>query len=343
MRRRGFSAVHVERYRGIDGLVLEAPGRVNLIVGVNNAGKTSLLEAIHLLAHQNDERALLDAIRWRGRVKDEPDPRWLVEQLPRAIRVSGRFDQVPDDAASVEFDVADEPGPDMKDQTSFLAKLAIEARYGGHAQTTDVVFFSDRPRRTSFEERRWLCRSAFTSPFSANRSDTLARCHKESLEAGTKPRIVDFIRERIDPGVRDIEPGDRFNRFLVSHDGFDKAQDLATFGEGVQRVFEIGLLFAGVRGGVLLIDDFENAIHSELLVEFASIVQDLAVKLDVQVFLSTHGKEAVDAFVLNGHGIDDIVGYAINRTGAAARARRYDGRKLRRLHEAVDFDLRGVR
>ena len=337
-----FSAIHVGRYRGIDGLVLEAPGRVNLIVGVNNAGKTSLLEAIYLLAHQNDERALLDAIRWRGRVEGEPDPLWLVKQLPRAARISGRFDQVPDDA-SVEFDVADEPGPDVEDQTSFLAKLAIGAGYGGQAQTTDVVFFGDRSRRTSFEGQHWLCRSAFTSPFSANRPDTLARCNRESLEAGTKQRVVDFIRKRVDPGVRNIELADRFNRFLVSHDGFDKAQDLATFGEGVRRVFEIGLLFAGVRGGVLLIDEFENAIHTELLVEFTRLVQDLAAALDVQVFLSTHSKEAIDAFVLNGHGIEDVVGYAINRTDKAAQVRRYDGRKLRRLHEAVDFDLRGVR
>ncbi len=353
-----FSTVHVERYRGVDGLVLEAPGRVNLIVGVNNAGKTSLLEAIYLLAHQNDERALLDAIRWRGRVEGEPDPQWLVEQLPRAARIKGRFDQVPDAVASVEFDVADEPGPDVEDQTSFFAKLAIEASYGEHAQSTDVVFFGDRPRRTSFQGQHWLCRSAFTSPFSANRPDTLARCNKESLEAGTKQRIIDFIRDHVDPGVRNIELGDRFNRFLVPHDDFEKAPDLAVsgegmrrvkapdlamFGEGLRRVFEIGLLFAGVRGGVLLIDEFENAIHTELLVEFTRLVQGLAAALGVQVFLSTHSKEAIDAFLLNGHGIEDVVGYALNRTDDAAQVRRYDGRKLRRLHEAVDFDLRSVR
>ena len=336
-----FSSIHVERYRGIDGLTLDAPGRVNLIVGVNNAGKTSLLEAIYLLAHQNDERAVLDTIRRRGRVEGEPDPFWLVEQLPRAARIAGRFDQVPDDAASVEFEVADEPEPDVQDQASFLAKLTIEAGYGEHAQSTDVVFFGDRPRRTRFEERHWLCRSAFTSPSWSNRPDTLARCNKESLEAGTKQRIIDFIRERIDPGVRTIELTDRFNRFLVTHDDFDRAPDLAAFGGGVRRVFEIGLLFAGVRGGVLLVDEFENAIHPEILVEFASLVQDLAAALDVQVFLATHSKEAVDAFVGDSRRIDEVVGYAINRTDAGAR--RYDGRKLRRLHEAVDFDLRGVR
>ena len=124
-----FSSIRIGSYRGIDGLVLDAPGRINLIVGVNNAGKTSLLEAIHLLAHQNDERALLDTIRWRGRVEGEPPPLWLVEQLPRSAHISGSFDQVPDNMTSVEFEVDTEPEPDVEDQTSFLSKLAIESSY----------------------------------------------------------------------------------------------------------------------------------------------------------------------------------------------------------------------
>ena len=336
-----FSSIRIERYRGIDGLTLEAPGRINLLVGVNNAGKTSLLEALYLLAHQNDERALLDAIRWRGRVDGDPDPVWLVNQLPSVIRVSGRFDQVPDDRTGVAFEVSTEPEPDVEDQTSFLSKLAIGSSYGERVQNTDVVFFGDGRRRTRFEGQHWLCRSALTSPFSANRPETLARCNKESLEAGTKGQIVDFIRERVDPGLRNIELADQ-DRFLVSHDDFDNGLDLAAFGEGMRRVFEIGLLFAGVRGGVLLVDEFENAIHTELLVDFTRLVQQLAVTQDVQVFLSTHSKEAIDAFVGNGHGTDDVVGYAINRTNDV-QARRYDGDRLRKLTDAVDFDLRGVR
>ena len=338
-----FSSITVESYRGINGLVLDDPGRVNLIVGVNNAGKTSLLEAIYLLAHQNDERALLDAIRWRGRVEGDPEPLWLVDQLPPVARISGRFDQVQCNTARFDATVATEPEEDVENQTSFLSTLAIECSYGGHSQNTDVVFFEDRPRRTNFQGQHWLCRSAFTSPFSANRPETLARCNKDSLEAGTKQKIIDFIKKRVDPGLRNIELADRFNRFLVSHDDFDKAPDLAAFGEGVRRVFEIGLIFAGVRGGVLLIDEFENAIHTELLVEFTRLVQELAVDLNVQVFLSTHSKETIDALILNDYRTDDVVGYAIKRTDGGSQVRRYDGRKLRQLHEAVDFDLRGIR
>ena len=338
-----FSSIHVEGYRGLSDLTLENLGRINLIVGMNNAGKTSLLEAIYLLAHQNDERALLDAIRWRGRMESDPLPLWLVDQLPHGARISGCFDQIPENATSVEFGVKTEPEPDVEDQTSFLLEFTIDSLYGHHVQKTSVVFFGDRPRRTNFQGQHWLCRSTFTSPFSTNRPETLAHCNKESLEVETKQQIIDFIREHVDPGLRNIELADRFNRFLVTHDDFPRAPDLAAVGEGVRRVFEIGLLCAGVRGGVLLVDEFENAIHTELLVEFTRLVQDLASELKVQIFLSTHSKEAIDAFLMNGNDIDDVVGYTINRTTEGVTARRYAGDTLRKLHDAVDFDLRAVR
>ena len=80
-----------------------------------------------------------------------------------------------------------------------------------------------------------------------------------------------------------------------------------------------------------------------VVVDFAGLVHDLARELNVQVFLSTHSKETIDAFVLNGTQVDEVVGYAMSRTGDTIKVGRYDGGQLRRLHEAIDFDLRGVR
>ena len=338
-----FSDVHVQRYRGLDGLALDDLKRINLIAGVNNAGKTSLLEAIYLLIRQNDEAALLDVIRWRGRLEGEPDPLWLVEQIPPAIRIAGRFDEVNGNSASLDVQRVNEPGDDIEDQTTFLAKLAVESSYADHAQSTDVALFSDRPRRTSFQGRHWLCRSALASPFWVNRADALSESNKAALEAGTKAKVIDFIKEHLDARTTNIELADEFNRFLVSHQDFDRAPDLSSFGDGMRRIFEVGLLFAGVRGGVLLIDEFENAIHTGLLVPFTRMVQELAVELNVQVFLTTHSKETLDAFIGNGYNIEDIAGYAIGRDDGSAGVQRFDGNKLLRLHKALDFDLRGIR
>ena len=337
-----FSSVSVERYRGIDGLALDNLGRVNMIVGVNNAGKTSLLESVYLLARQNDDRGLLDVLGWRERTEGDPEPHWIVDQLPMVIKISGSFDKIDSNTATFIAARFDDPGDDIHDHTSFLGQVVIRASYGGHDPNTVVHFFGDRARRTHFSGRNWLCRAVFTSPFATSRSRLLERSHRESLEAGTKKRIIDFIREHIDPALINIEMADS-RRFLVSHKDFDKPPDLSSFGEGVRRVFEIGLLCAGARGGVLLVDEFENAIHTELLGQFTHLIHKLARELNVQLFLTTHSKEAIDAWLLNNCETDDIVGYALGRAEDRVTVQRYGGEQLRRLHDAVDFDLRGVR
>ena len=136
----------------------------------------------------------------------------------------------------------------------------------------------------------------------------------------------------MDSGVRNIE-WVRGQRFRVIHDDFARAPDLSSFGEGMRRVFEIGLLFAGARGGVLLIDEFENAIHTELLSKFTGLVRKLGEQFEVQVFLTTHSKEAVDAWVMNGEDASGIVGYALGDRPDAPRVQRFDGKQLRDLHE----------
>lgn len=337
-----FSVVHVDRYRGIGGLALDDLRRVNLIAGVNNAGKTSLLEAIYMLAHQNDETALLDVHRWRGRIEGEPDPAWLVRQLPPEILLSGSFDDVPENSCRLHIRRVDEADIDIKDQSYFLAKIALASNYGDREQNADVALFSNRPPRASFQGRHWLCRSTLTSSFWSNRFDTLVKANEAALATGTKAKVIDFIRERVDSRLTNIELVDDQHHFLVSHQDFDPAPDLSSFGDGMRRTFEIGLLFAGVRGGVLLIDEFENAIHPELLTAFTRVVQELAVEHNVQVFLTTHSKEALDAFILNDYATDDVAGYALCREENGVAVRRFDGQKLARLHKALDFDLRGM-
>ena len=335
-----FSTIHVERYRGIDDLRLNDLRRVNLISGVNNAGKTSLLEATYLLAHQNDETALLDVSRWRRRT-EAPSWVWLAKQLQPSVCVSGRFDQVPRNAVRLEVRCSDEPDKEIKDQGYFLTKVTLDSTYGDRGQSANVALFSDRPPRANFRGRHWLCRSALTSSFWSNRLATFVKANKAATEAGSKAKVIDFIRKHVDSRVTNIELVDEQD-FRVSRRGFDRAHDLTSFGDGMRRVFEIGLLFALVRGGVLLIDEFENAIHPELLAAFTGIVLELAVEYNVQVFLTTHSKEALDAFVLNDYATDDIAGYALCRGESGVAVRRFDGGKLARLHKALDFDLRGM-
>ena len=57
---------NVEEYRGFKKLEVKGLRRVNLIVGRNNSGKTSLLEAAHLLLSSGDLSSLLGTALRRG-------------------------------------------------------------------------------------------------------------------------------------------------------------------------------------------------------------------------------------------------------------------------------------
>ena len=58
--------IKVQAYRGFRELHVESLGRVNLFVGRNNCGKTSILEAAQILASEGNVGVLLRSLRRRG-------------------------------------------------------------------------------------------------------------------------------------------------------------------------------------------------------------------------------------------------------------------------------------
>ncbi|MGP0068964.1 MAG: AAA family ATPase [Isosphaeraceae bacterium] len=67
------SYLELQNYRGFDQYKLSGLARINLLVGKNNSGKTSILEAVQLLASGGDARILSRIARQRGEVLYDPD------------------------------------------------------------------------------------------------------------------------------------------------------------------------------------------------------------------------------------------------------------------------------
>lgn len=80
-----FGSVIIDKYRALENVILDQLGRVNLVVGINNAGKTSALEAVYLLANQADPRGLLELLRRRTRMDPVGTPTFSVTQLPQDV------------------------------------------------------------------------------------------------------------------------------------------------------------------------------------------------------------------------------------------------------------------
>ena len=103
-------SLSIQGFRAFDRLRLDGLGRVNLVVGTNNCGKTSVLEAVSLVAGAPSLRPLLEAQAARGELLEEPSLQVDVAQLihGRTLRVGAGFqiDARTHDGKTVAFDAS---------------------------------------------------------------------------------------------------------------------------------------------------------------------------------------------------------------------------------------------
>jgi AAA15 family ATPase/GTPase len=61
-----FRSIKIENFRGFKDFELQQLGRINLLVGLNNSGKTSVLEAVQLLCSRTNLEPLTETMLNRG-------------------------------------------------------------------------------------------------------------------------------------------------------------------------------------------------------------------------------------------------------------------------------------
>jgi AAA15 family ATPase/GTPase len=100
------------------------------------------------------------------------------------------------------------------------------------------------------------------------------------------------------------------------------------------------LLFSSAKNGIILIDELENAIHYKLLTKFSAFIQQLAKEFNVQVFITSHSNECVEALMSTSSSPNDIVFYHLDRTDNEVKAKRLTGGRYKELLTVMEIDLR---
>jgi len=304
---KALSQIDIVRYKKITNLKIENLNRINIFAGINNSGKTSLLEAIDFLINQNDIYNFLDMQRRRGKFI-KLNSLWLDSEFLNSIELKGVFNYVP---ISVKIDKKREKNDNIN-KDLYLSTIEIESLFGDDNLSSSARLFEDKSEKF-YKTIKIVCNNAYSSPFSIQNKSDLEKHYARAVSKNVLNDILDFIKEHIDNDLQDI----RFTKeyvetFKVNHKEF--TIDLSNFGEGLQRVFYIALQFASAQNGVIFIDELENGLHYTLLESFTKFIQKLAVKLNVQVFLTTHSKETIEAFVSNGFNNEDISFYRLTQS-----------------------------
>ncbi len=331
-----FSEITLTRFRRLKGARIRNLKRINIFAGNNNSGKTSILEAVYLLTWHNNIHAFFEVEKYRGKFEESLNATWFENNFLAPVELEAVFN-----GKRTGISITATETEEVIDKSGYLATLELSAEYDGIRKESHAHLYSNKESEVFHEGAALLCKSVMTSPYRFNEKQ-LREAHASAVENKVMETVVDFIRSNIDPAIEKIEIAsvDNISRFFVSSENFNKSIDITNYGEGVQRVFEIALFFAYARNGVMLIDEFESAIHKSLLINFSKFVQQLAEEFNVQVFLTSHSKECIDAFVENDYKTEDITAYRLLEEDGAIKCKYTSGERLARLIDSIDVDIR---
>ncbi|KKZ15406.1 MAG: hypothetical protein TH68_00540 [Candidatus Synechococcus spongiarum 142] len=306
-------------FRGFASYQLNGLSRVNLLVGKNNCGKTSVLEAIELLASEGDPRVLYDSIQRRG----ESDVAHIFHGHACDPGVS--FDLSSDNGKgtlTVKILTLEEVAKELEE----MGKKVNDRDRGAKRWRQRMLFDSDEPLfgmsigmgspesqillpvmedgtiRTGHDNPNRLMRNRHSgNPVHFLTMDTfdpafMGRMWDTVLKKGLETEIVTNMR-LLEPDLDSIHFLTRRARLgsgiLLGFRNDGRRLPIETYGDGMRKLLALRLSFVGAENGVLLIDEIDAGLHWTVMEEMWQFVVEVACQLKVQVFATTHSYDCI--------------------------------------------------
>ena len=70
---------------------------------------------------------------------------------------------------------------------------------------------------------------------------------------------------------------------------------LGSLGDGIRRLLALAIYVARASGGVLLVDEIDTGLHFSTLEQMWKFIVESAIRLDVQVFATSHSGDCLRA------------------------------------------------
>lgn len=305
-------------FRCFQSLEVRNLTRVNLFVGQNNCGKTSLLEAVYTLVRRGDPLALASFMLRRQETcrrgdgsSHELDIRRLfvghtIEEGATLLLESTLPDRRQEDTRFV----IGRMDPESTDQFGRSRKavfpndplfLRIESQRDPAAPWQRVISINSRggidTRTTSLPDRvrEQLSPAVFVSSDDAAAAATALLWSEIALTENER-RVEDCLRV-IEPDLLRIafvtdwttEPG----IFRVKLASEPQPIPLGSMGGGMARLLALAVALVRSQNGYLLVDEIDTGLHHSILEDVWKFVLDVAEKLNIQVYATTHSLDCV--------------------------------------------------
>ncbi len=342
-------SLHIEKFRCFDRFEISELGRVNLLTGYNNGGKTTVLEAIETLLSLGKMNWLFQTAIRRGetttRNNDDETGECLVNHFfhghnPKSmptVQVNGVYDSR-DISVEIRHQQPDQGMMMMASQaragTSSVHAVEVSWNFGSTSRSLKLPVIDGfvslaRPLPYRDEPPLLPLRFLSTESFALHR---LISWFDQVVLTPDEELLLEAIH-LIDPGIQRIASiGDAGRRAIhVRYDGVLSPLPIGNLGDGVSRILCIALGLVTSANGVLLIDEIDTGLHYTTLEKMWRFVYRAAKRLNVQVFATTHSGDCIKSLAAIADEVADDGPDAITIQHIDCERRK-----------AIGFDRRGV-
>jgi hypothetical protein len=348
-----YRSFEVENFRGLSSVALDDLSLINILTGLNDAGKTTVLEAIFLhssgpLAGVSTVQTLRPARRQDpinfGQYGENP---WtsLFRNFDMTVPIrfvatmtTGKYElEIHEGGKGQSFNPSEGVGTGPlassnslvilekrgdENQNRYVQSLNVSTTAGiGPAQNFSLDFRLEPAVAEAF------------SPASIVKGQLgmdLALAYSESRRKPSGLDVLDSLRE-IDDRIEALEVLIAGGRPQLHASIRGQLVPFELLGDGPVAMAQYLLAMAAAKGGTLLIDEVGAGLHYTVLSRMWRSIYRAAKRLNVQVFATTHSQESVVAAqaVIKDRAHDLSV-YRLDRARAdeATRVSRYSDEKL---------------
>lgn len=327
MRYGPLSSLRISNFRALKDFSVPHLGRVNLIVGKNNAGKSSLLEAIRLYAERGAPQVIAEILEARDEVTGEQLPRgnefeqaypayWNLfhgrrknadEVYPIEIGPLAAEDQTLRIALQWYVERPDEQGvwvrvPIQRGAYGEEAepRLGLSVEFGGKPIYLFPLSREIRDWKRLYRVEPFLPTSFV--PANGLEPDQVGQWWDKVALTQLEHDVVGALKivvpetDRLTMVLNPVRTRSKDRMVMVKLRNSDLPVPLRSMGDGMNRIFGLVLALANAKGGLMLVDEVENGIHYSIQKDVWKLVFSMASKLNAQVFATTHSWDCVRGF-----------------------------------------------
>lgn len=309
-----FKKISINRFRSINNISISNLKQVNLFVGKNNCGKTSVLEAMFIITGISNPKIPITLNQFRDidyLLGDDKDYKLIFNNLnyEDAIKITAEIGrQIRDLEIKPHYQQGKNEVRSTLDEKFFRTPDYNTLSEIKNISGLDYNFKITENKKTKTAKAEIYRKGLlYEQAEPKNYKETVIGTYVNpksilqllperlnNLIVQKKIKGIIKILQKIDKTITGISIGT--DKLIYCDTGLSELIPINVMGDGIRRLLSLIVTIANQKNGFVFIDEIENGFHHKTLKILWETIFETVREYNVQIFVTTHSYECIKAF-----------------------------------------------